>query len=109
MEIAALVKELEGKWGVSAAAPVAMAAGPAAGPAAVVEEQTEFNVHLKGFGDKKINVIKAIREVMPGLGLKEAKTLVESAPVNVKEGVSKDEAEDIAKKLKEAGGEVEVK
>ncbi|MCX4239144.1 50S ribosomal protein L7/L12 [Paraliomyxa miuraensis] len=110
MEIAALVKELEDKWGVSAAAPVAVAAGPAAaGPAAEVEEKTEFDVHLKSFGDKKINVIKAIREVIPGLGLKEAKTLVESAPANVKEGISKDEAEEIAKKLKEAGAEVEVK
>jgi large subunit ribosomal protein L7/L12 len=109
MEIAALVKELENKWGVSAAAPVAVAAGPAAGPVAPVEEKTEFDVHLKGFGDKKINVIKAIREIIPGLGLKEAKTLVESAPANVKEGISKDEAEDIAKKLREAGGEVEVK
>lgn len=108
MEIAALVKELEDKWGVSAAAPVAMAAGPAAA-AAPVEEKTEFDVHLKGFGDKKINVIKTIRELIPGLGLKEAKTLVESAPANVKEGVSKDEAEEMAKKLREAGGEVEVK
>ncbi len=108
MEIAALVKELEEKWGVSAAAPVAMAAGPAVA-AAPVEEKTEFDVHLKGFGDKKINVIKTIRELIPGLGLKEAKTLVESAPANVKEGVSKDEAEEIAKKLREAGGEVEVR
>jgi large subunit ribosomal protein L7/L12 len=109
MEIAALVKDLEDKWGVSAAAPVAMAAGPAAGPAEAAEEKTEFDVHLKSFGDKKINVIKAIREVIPGLGLKEAKTLVEGAPTNVKEGVSKDEAEEIAKKLKEAGAEVDVK
>lgn len=109
MEIAALVKELEGKWGVSAAAPVAMAAGPAAGPAAVVEEQTEFDVHLKSFGDKKINVIKAIRELVPGLGLKEAKELVESAPAKVKEGISKDDANAFAAKLKEAGAEVEVK
>jgi large subunit ribosomal protein L7/L12 len=109
MEIAALVKELEGKWGVSAAAPVAMAAGPAAAAAAPAEEQTEFDVHLKSFGDKKINVIKAIRELIPGLGLKEAKELVESAPSKVKEGISKDEAESFAKKLKEAGAEVEVK
>lgn len=108
MEIAALVKDLEEKWGVSAAAPVAVAAGPAA-DAAPVEEKTEFDVHLKSFGEKKINVIKAIREVLPGLGLKEAKTLVESAPTNVKEGISKDEAEEITKKLKEAGAEVEVK
>jgi large subunit ribosomal protein L7/L12 len=109
MEIAALVKELEGKWGVSAAAPVAMSAGPATGPAAVVEEQTEFDVHLKSFGDKKINVIKAIRELVPGLGLKEAKELVESAPAKVKEGISKDDANAFAAKLKEAGAEVEVK
>jgi large subunit ribosomal protein L7/L12 len=107
MEIASLVKELEEKWGVSAAAPVAAAAAPAAAEAA--EEKTEFDVHLKSFGDKKINVIKAIREVLPGLGLKEAKTLVESAPANVKEGVSKGEAEEIAKKLKEAGAEVDIK
>ena len=110
MEIAALVKELEGKWGVSAAAPVAVAAaGGGGGPAPVVEEKTEFDVHLKSFGDKKINVIKAIRELIPGLGLKEAKELVESAPSKVKEGISKDEAESMAKKLKEAGAEVEVK
>jgi len=109
MEIAALVKDLEDKWGVSAAAPVAMAAGPAAAAAAPAEEKTEFDVHLKSFGDKKINVIKAIREIIPGLGLKEAKTLVESAPANVKEAISKEEAEDIAKKLKEAGADVEVK
>src|SRR5690606_12584617 len=95
MEIAALVKDLEDKWGVSAAAPVAMAAGPAAAAAAPAEEKTEFDVHLKSFGDKKINVIKAIREIIPGLGLKEAKTLVESAPANVKEAISKEEAEDI--------------
>jgi large subunit ribosomal protein L7/L12 len=109
MEIAALVKELEGKWGVSAAAPVAVAAAGGGGPAPVVEEKTEFDVHLKSFGDKKINVIKAIRELIPGLGLKEAKELVEGAPSKVKEGISKDEAESFAKKLKEAGAEVEVK
>jgi large subunit ribosomal protein L7/L12 len=110
MQIAALVKELESKWGVSAAAPVAVAAGgPAAAAAAPVEEQTEFAVHLKGFGDKKINVIKTVRELLPGLGLKEAKALVEGAPCVVKEGISKEEAQDIAKKLQEAGGEVEVK
>ncbi|MEM9463555.1 MAG: 50S ribosomal protein L7/L12 [Myxococcota bacterium] len=110
MEIAALVKELEEKWGVSAAAPVAVAAGPAGGgDAAPAEEKTEFDVHMKSFGAKKINVIKVIRQLVPGLGLKEAKTLVESAPVNVKEGVPKEEAEEIAKQLKEAGAEVEVK
>jgi large subunit ribosomal protein L7/L12 len=110
MEIAGLVKELEDKWGVSAAAPVAMVAGGAAPAAAeAAEEKTEFDVHLKGFGDKKINVIKAVREVLPGLGLKDAKAMVEGAPCNVKEGISKSEAEEIAKKLKEAGAEVEVK
>jgi large subunit ribosomal protein L7/L12 len=110
MEIAALVKELEDKWGVSAAAPVMMGggAGPAAA-AAPAEEKTEFDVILKAFGDKKINVIKAVRENIPGLGLKDAKDMVEGAPSTVKEGISKDEAEDIAKKLKEAGAEVEVK
>lgn len=108
MEIAALVKELENKWGVSAAAPVAVAAGPAAGPAAPVEEKTEFDVHLKGFGDKKINVIKAVREVT-SLGLKEAKDLVEAAPSAVKEGVSKEEAASIKAKLEEAGAQVELK
>jgi len=107
MEIAALVKELEEKWGVSAAAPVAAAAAGA--EAAPVEAQTEFDVHLVNFGAKKINVIKAVREVVPGLGLKEAKTLVESAPTNIKEGIPKEEAEEIAKKLKDAGGEVVVK
>jgi large subunit ribosomal protein L7/L12 len=107
MAMADLVKELEDKWGVEAAAAVAVAAaGPAAGP---VEEKTEFDVHMASFGAKKINVIKAIRAAMQGLGLKEAKELVESAPVNVKEGVSKDEAEELAKALKEAGAEVEVK
>ena len=109
MEIASLVKELEQKWGVSAAAPVAAAAAPAAASAAPVEEQTEFTVVLKAFGDKKINVIKAVREIVPGLGLKDAKALVEGAPSNVKEGVSKDEAEEISKKLKESGAEVEIK
>ncbi len=108
MQMADLVKELEDKWGVEAAAAVAVAAGPGAdaGPA---EEKTEFDVHLKSFGDKKINVIKAIRAAMSGLGLKEAKELVESAPVNVKEAVSKEEAEELAKSLKEAGADVEVK
>ncbi len=109
MEIAALVKDLEEKWGVSAAAPVAVAAAGAGGDAAPAEEKTEFDVHMKSFGAKKINVIKVIRQLVPGLGLKEAKTLVESAPVNVKEAIPKDEAEEIAKQLKEAGAEVEVK
>lgn len=106
MAMADLVKELEDKWGVEAAAAVAVAAAPAA---AAAEEQTEFDVHMVSFGAKKINVIKAVRAAMQGLGLKEAKELVESAPTNLKEGVSKDEAEELAKLLKEAGAEVEVK
>jgi len=110
MEIAALVKELEGKWGVSAAAPVAVAAAGGGGAAAApAEEKTEFTVVLKSFGDKKINVIKAVRELLPGLGLKEAKDMVEGAPSTVKEGISKDEAENLVKKLKEAGGDAEMK
>ena len=106
MAMADLAKELEDKWGGEAAAAVAVAAAPA-GPAA--EAQTEFDVHMVSFGAKKINVIKAVRAAMQGLGLKEAKELVESAPTNLKEGVSKDEAEELAKLLKEAGAEVEVK
>jgi large subunit ribosomal protein L7/L12 len=107
LELASLVKELEGKWGVSAAA--AVAAGPAAaGPAAVVEEKTEFNVVLVEAGANKIGVIKEVRAIT-GLGLKEAKDLVDTAPKPVKEGVSKDEAKDIETKLKAAGAEVEVK
>lgn len=110
IEIAGLVKELEAKWGVSAAAPVAVAGAPAAAAAAApVEEQTEFTVVMKSFGAKKIDVIKVIRAVMPGLGLKEAKELVEGAPCNVKEGISKNEAEEMAKQLKEAGAEIEIK
>lgn len=110
MEIAALVKELEEKWGVSAAAPVAVAAGGGgAADAAPAEEKTEFDVHMKSFGAKKIDVIKAVRQIISGLGLKEAKALVEGAPCNVKEAIPKEEAEEIAKKLKEAGAEVEVK
>ena len=110
LEAADLSKLLEEKWGVSAAAPVAVAA--AAGPAAaaeVVEEQTEFTVVLTAGGDKKINVIKEVRSVRPDLGLKEAKDLVEAAPQNVKENVSKQEAEEIKKKLEEAGASVTVK
>lgn len=107
MDIAALTKDLEEKWGVSAA-PVAVAGvGPAA-VADVPEEPTEFDVILKGFGAKKIQVIKTLRE-LTSLGLKEAKDLVEAAPKPVKEGISKEEADDVAKKLIEAGGEVEVK
>ena len=110
LEAADLAKLLEEKWGVSAAAPVAAAApagGGAAAPAA--EAQTEFTVILKDAGDKKINVIKVVREVVPALGLKEAKDLVEAAPKPVKEGVSKEEAETIKKKLEETGAKVEIK
>ena len=107
IQIAELVKTLESKWGVSAA-PVAVA-GVAAGPAAAaVEEKTEFNVILADAGANKINVIKAVREIT-ALGLKEAKDLVEGAPKAIKEGVGKDEAEDIKKKLEAAGAKVEVK
>ena len=111
LEAAELAKLLEEKWGVSAAAPVAVAAGPAAGGAAApaAEAQTEFTVVLKDAGDKKINVIKVVREVVPSLGLKEAKDLVEAAPKPVKEGVSKEEAETIKKKLEETGAKVEIK
>ena len=110
LEAAELSKLLEEKWGVSAAAPVAVAA--AAGPAAaaeVVEEQTEFTVIITAAGDKKINVIKEVRGVRPDLGLKEAKDLVEGAPQNVKENVSKQEAEEVKKKLEDAGATVQIK
>ena len=110
MEAANLVKELETELGVSAAAPMmaAMPGAAAGGGAAPVEEKDEFTVVLKSAGDKKIQVIKVVRE-LTGLGLKEAKDLVDGAPKNVKEGVNKAEAETIAKKLEEAGGQVEVK
>lgn len=111
LELNALVKELEERWGVSAAAPVAMAAAPAAGggaAAAADEEQTEFNVVLVDAGANKIQVIKAVRE-LTSLGLKEAKDVVDGAPKNVKEGVSKDEANAAKAKLEEAGAKVEVK
>jgi large subunit ribosomal protein L7/L12 len=109
LEAAELSKMLEEKWGVSAAAPVAVAAaGGAAGGAAAAEEKTEFDVILASAGDKKINVIKEVRGIT-GLGLKEAKDLVEGAPKAVKEGASKDEAEEIKKKLEEAGATVELK
>ena len=109
LELSELVKEMEDKFGVSAAAPVAMAAAPAAGGgAAAAEEKTEFDVILSEIGDKKIQVIKAIRAIT-GLGLKEAKAVVDDAPKPVKEGVSKEEAEDIQKQLEEAGATVEVK
>jgi large subunit ribosomal protein L7/L12 len=112
LQVAELVKTLEEKWGVSAAAaaPVMMAAagGGAAAPAAAAEEQTEFAVHLMNAGDKKINVIKVVREVT-SLGLKEAKDLVDGAPKLVKEGVSKEEAATIKKKFEEVGAQVEIK
>ena len=109
MELSELVKALEEEFGVSAAAPVAVAAAPAAGGAApAAEEKSDFNVVLAEVGANKINVIKVVREVT-GLGLKEAKELVDGAPKAVKEGASKDEAEDIKKKLEEAGAKVELK
>ena len=109
MEVVDLVKALEEKWGVSAAAPVAVAAGPAAaGDGAAVEEQTEFDAILTGFGDNKVPVIKVVR-ALTGLGLKEAKDLVEGAPSPVKEGATKEEAEDVKKQLEEAGASVEIK
>ena len=109
MEAASLVKMLEDKWGVSAAAPVAAAvAAPGAADDAAAEEKTEFDVILKEFGTKKINVIKAVREVT-SLGLKEAKDLVEAAPKPIKEGVTKDEADEIKKKFEEQGATVEIK
>jgi large subunit ribosomal protein L7/L12 len=107
IELSNLVSELEEKWGVSAAAAVAVAAGPAAA-AEAAEEKTEFDVILKDAGAKKINVIKAVRGIT-GLGLKEAKDLVEGAPQPLKEGVSKAEADDVKKQIEEAGGVVEVK
>ena len=108
LEAAELAKMLEEKWGVSAAAAVAVAAGPAAGPAAAAEEQTEFTVVLASAGDKKIEVIKEIRAIT-GLGLKEAKDLVEGAPKTVKEGVAKDEAKKIKETLEKVGAKVELK
>ena len=112
MELADIVKALEEEFGISAAAPVAVAAAPAAGGAtngaAAVEEQSEFEVNLKEIGPNKISVIKAVREVT-SLGLREAKELVESAPTAVREGVAKEEADDIKSKLEEAGAAVEIK
>jgi large subunit ribosomal protein L7/L12 len=112
LEIADLVKKLEEKWGVSAAAPVAVAAAPAGGAGAAAppaEEQTAFDVILKEIGPNKIAVIKEVRASVAGLGLAEAKALVEGAPKAVKEGVTKQEAEDIKKKIEAAGAKVEVK
>ena len=109
MDVVELIEAMEEKFGVSAAAPVAVAAGPAGGgEAAAAEEQTEFDVVLASFGSQKVPVIKVVREIT-GLGLKEAKDLVEGAPAAVKEGVEKGEAEEIQKKLEEAGATVEVK
>ena len=108
LELADLVKAVEEKFGVSAAAPVAVAAGPAAA-AEAVEEKTEFDVILKSAGAEKIKVIKVVREVVSGLGLKEAKELVDNAPKTVKEGLSKAEAEEMKAKLEEAGAKVELK
>ncbi len=110
LELSQLVKELEEKFGVTAAAPVAMAAASAAGPAqqAAAEEKTEFDTILTGFGENKIQVIKVIRQIT-NLGLKEAKDLVDGVPKPIKEGVSKDEAAEIKKKITEAGGTVEIK
>jgi len=107
LEAAELVKKLEEDWGVSAAAPAAAAAAPAAAEAA--EEKTEFDVVLADFGANKISVIKAVREVVGGLGLADAKKLVESAPTPVLEGVAKDAAEEAKKKLEEAGAKIEIK
>jgi large subunit ribosomal protein L7/L12 len=114
LEIAGLVKQLEEKWGVSAAAPVAVAAGPAAGAgggaaAAPAEEKTTFDLILKEMGSNKIAVIKEVRGAVPGLGLAEAKALVEGAPKTIKEGVTKEEADEIKKKIEAAGAKVEIK
>jgi large subunit ribosomal protein L7/L12 len=113
LEIAGLVKQLEEKWGVSAAAPVAVAAAPAGGgggaAAPAAEEKTTFDVILKEMGGNKIGVIKEVRAAVPGLGLAEAKALVEGAPKPIKEGVTKQEAEEIKKKVEAAGAKVEIK
>ncbi len=114
LDIAGLVKQLEEKWGVSAAAPVAVAAGPAAGAAggaaaAPAEEKATFDVVLQEMGANKIGVIKEVRGAVPGLGLAEAKALVEGAPKTIKEGVTKQEAQEIKKKIEAAGAKVEIK
>ena len=108
LELSELVKALEEEFGVSAAAPVAVAAAPIAGGAAAAEEKTEFDVVLKSAGDNKIKVVKAVKDIT-GLGLKEAKAIVDEAPKTIKEKVSKDAAEDIKKQLEELGAEIEVK
>ncbi|MBN1483140.1 MAG: 50S ribosomal protein L7/L12 [Chloroflexia bacterium] len=112
LEVADLVKEMEARWGISAAAPVAVAAAPAAGAAAAeeeAEEKTEFTVMLTDAGAKKIQVIKVVRELVPGLGLREAKELVEGAPKEILENVDKEQAENAQKKLEEAGATIELK
>jgi large subunit ribosomal protein L7/L12 len=113
LEIAGLVKQLEEKWGVSAAAPVAVAAGPAGAPAGggapAAEEKTTFDVILTEMGANKIAVIKEVRSAVPGLGLAEAKALVEGAPKTIKEGVTKQEADEVKKKVEAAGAKVEIK
>jgi large subunit ribosomal protein L7/L12 len=110
LELSELVHAIEDEFGVSAAAPAAVAvAGPAAGPAAAAEEKTEFDVVMTSFGDKKLDVIKVVRGEIAGLGLAEAKALVEGIPAKIKEGISKDDAEDLKKKLEEAGAKVELK
>ena len=108
MDVVELIEAMEEKFGVSAPAPVAAAAAPAAGGEAAAEEKTEFDVSMTYFGSQKVPVIKIVRE-LTGIGLKEAKDLVESAPANIKEGVTADEAEEVKKKLEEAGASVEVK
>jgi large subunit ribosomal protein L7/L12 len=108
MEVVELVKMLEDEWGVSAAAPVAVAAGPAADGGEAAAEKTEFDVVMTSFGANKVSVIKAVRAIT-GLGLKEAKDAVEGAPSTIKEAVAKDEAEDVKKQLEEAGATVELK
>jgi large subunit ribosomal protein L7/L12 len=110
LELSELVHALEEKFGVSAAAPVAVAAGPvAAAPAEEVEEKTEFDVVMTSFGAEKVKVIKAVREIVSGLGLAEAKALVEGIPAKIKEAVAKEEAEELKKKLEEVGATVEIK
>ena len=110
LELSELVHALEEKFGVSAAAPVAVAAGPvAAAPAEEVEEKTEFDVVMTSFGAEKVKVIKAVREIVTGLGLAESKALVEGIPAKIKEGVAKEEAEELKKKLEEVGATVEIK
>ncbi len=110
LELSELVHALEEKFGVSAAAPVAVAAGPvAAAPAEEVEEKTEFDVVMTSFGAEKVKVIKAVREIVSGLGLAEAKALVEGIPAKIKEGIAKEEAEELKKKLEEVGATIEIK